>query len=250
MTLTKIAILSSAAALLIAALTADTPAQAAEGGPVWFYEARELSLTVSITSKGTNFLITLAATQVIECTTANNTGEILAGNPGTGKLTIKLSGCKLFNQPNCEIRSREGETLSAVGTIGPLVENTKLGYIPGTSKEQAGALLTPEAAAFVLIVIEKANCELKGEYEIKYVGQGAVIGKLLINKVPAKSGEESKKVEMEYPTTAIGELEVWNPTTKVFEKPKAELQYMALKVTYSGVEEMETMGGVVFGWKE
>jgi hypothetical protein len=234
-------------ALCAIGATASGTAQAAEGGPVWLFEGRELAGRAAVKSSGTRlFLITLSVGQNIDCTTVSDTGLIIGGNPGTDTDSLTLSGCKLVNQPACEIRSLAGTTRSPIGTLGPLKLTSKLGYIVGSAKKEAGELFSPESGAtFVIVVIEGAPCTLKGMYEIK----GTLAAKLLISGAPAKAGEETETgSELLFPSPAITELEIWENASKTFVTAKPELQFLGIKITVSGTKGMETEPRRPFGW--
>jgi hypothetical protein len=217
----------------------------------------------------------------IECTGEKATGapaenEIIGGWPGTDKSEVIFEGC--------HVEGKTVETCGAAtagkekGIIGPFKVKTLLGFPvgePGGTKEAYDQFFpTPSETEFTSFVLTGTACGALKEYKVKVLATGtkavvmgtplcgviARVGKIVEEKfVVTKSGEVAEKGGLEFPTTAITEEKVWNPTTKEYEVVKCGLQAQineasgklvgTVTAVEAGVALVELEPKEPFGWE-
>lgn len=254
------------AALAVGVLGAS--AAFASGGPEWLVKAAPLVGKQAITSSGGKFV--LEGVTNIECASEKDTGEIIGGNPGTDKTTIKFEKCNVEGKPTCLAGNVTAEEIEVVGI------NTVLAY-PLNKKEEAGEALdafVPGGAAgnntFVTfkltggisacgllnnITVEvkavgttitkpafEKNCgvltkvgllEANGTFKISKAGEEAIIGAL---------NAETNGAKVQIPT----EAELWEGTA--FKKITCKLEAFGAAAAELGISDVELASKELFGW--
>jgi hypothetical protein len=168
---------------VVAAFALNTVvAGAAQAAPSWTVKGVELKAgeTAAVSSHG------VAGVEAVEyvpsyafeiaCKSVESTGEILGGNPGTGRATISYKECRATNV--------KGETLTACNVQGgtgakkgEIINKvtSELGFLPGSKMTKVVNDVRPESGtSFVTLKVTGESCSLKGEYELK----GSVSGEV------------------------------------------------------------------------
>ena len=207
----------------------------------------------------------------IECKSETNKGELIGGWPGTDTAEIEFDECVVAAHTACHATT----VGKGSGIIGPFKVKTLLGFPKGKApnKEEAYDQFFPTPSETVFVTFElTGECGKALEKDkIEVVATGtkaavtgtpkcgviAILGKIVEpGEVFTKtvSGEVAEKGGLQFPTPAITEEEVWNPTTEKYEVVKCGLEARTTNGNVAakevGVAQVETEPSEPFGWEE
>jgi hypothetical protein len=242
--------------------------------------AGETRNTRSKQNSGTSGVFKLKTTiplLTIECTSETDKGQLIGGWPGTDTSEITFDGCHVAGKTVAQCGA--SSTGKPAGEVGPFKVKTLLGFPKGRApnKEEAYDQFFPEPSEteFISFELTGTACGTLNKDKIKVLATGTkakVTGTPLcgviarVGKIAAgafkktASGETATEGGLEFPTPAITEEEVWNPTTEKYEVVKCGLEVQtssgpatAEEVGVAIVEVSETLVPFTaepFGWEE
>jgi hypothetical protein len=253
--------------------------------------AGETRATKSKQNSGTSGVFKLKASLLaVECKSETQLkGELIGGNPGTDTSEVEFKECSVEKKSVAECGAATAG--KGAGVIGPFKVRTLLGFPEGKApnKEEAYDQLFPGGETeteFTSFKLTGSSCGTTLENnEVKVVATGtkaaaveyenakhekikplcgviARVGKIEEPEEKfkvTKSGEEYEAGGLEFPLkkakAEYTKEEVWNPTTKTFEKVRCGLEAVTTKTGKLEAEEVgvalvETVPAEPFGWEE
>ena len=258
--------LMSLLAVFAFSAVAVSAAQAA-GGPEW--ETHDGVLAKKIVSKNVGTLKLKTTTATIECKTEENTGEILAGNPGQDTATITFKECSVEGKTVAECAATSaGE---AAGVVKFAVK-TLLVYPEGKkeSTTEADDAFFPGTAGsnlFVEFELKGTNCGTLNNKKVKVNATGTEVKEPAYNNkcgALAEVGRVNNRNEFErtwsgelvyhgglnLPTPAIKKGELWEPTPKTWKVIECKLEAFSEAAEEIGLVKVVIEGEAeAFGWE-
>jgi len=230
--------------MAVCAISAVTASAAFAGsGPHWMVEGSKLeagkSVNILSKNKSETFKLKVGSVITIVCKSANNTGTIIGGSPGTDKVTVVFSECAVEGYSLCTVHSPG----KAGGSI-EVVANTELIYL-GTKEEaekeegKLGDRFTPPTGNIFVEIVTEGTCPplTKGTNKV----EGSVIGEV----TPVNT--EKEKGTLTFPTPAIGKGWQWIKMGEVKEVKSSLKVFGILTAEEIGEESVELENHGIWG---
>jgi hypothetical protein len=241
--------------------------EAKDGTPEGEFETflRELTAgqTAPLTSSGGAFK--LNGITNISCSSEQDTGELIGGNPGTALSIIEFLGCAVEGKTVAECGAS-----NVTGMPGVVLTEVKSVLVYPHEKaetdEEALLVFVPDEAGnlFVEFTLTGTNCGLLNNLKVNVNATGTEIKEPALNKkcgvlarvgkleagafVITKAGEEAITGALNSEGTPT-EATLWKPTAKTFELITCKLEAFFASATEVGVSDITLLSGEPFGWE-
>jgi hypothetical protein len=251
----------------------------AVGGPEWIVKGASLEAGKAKTVKGSavsEFQFNTAVGN-FGCSKESISGEMIGGNPGTGKAAVTLTGCRQVspNHPNCVLSSGKvsGEVLLSTKAVlvypAGQTENTKaalVALVPEGLETGKEPLKELKPKVFAILTMQGAECGAfnnwsapleAGGTEItepsfkRQCGLLAQLGKIEAGQFAATaSGAQAVEGALSFKGAAgAQEGELWQAGKGSFKKVVCKLVFPDGASEWLGLTRLETALVEEFGWK-
>jgi len=219
--------------------------------------------TAAISSSGGVF--GLDGTTNILCSSEQDTGELIGGNPGTDLSIIEFLGCAVEGKTVAECGAS-----NVTGMAGVVLTEVKSVLVyphekAETNEEALDAFVPDEAGnLFVEFTLTGTSCGLLNNLKVNVNATGTEIKEPALNKkcgVLARVGKlegEAFKITKADEEALVGALNsegtpteatLWKPTAKTFELITCKLEAFFAASTELGISDITLLSGEEFGWE-